>query len=699
MKTNISPLVLAASLLVGLSATASAQTIWTGGAANDNFNDAANWSNGVPTNGGAGSRITFNGTTRLTPSNDLVNYGIERIFFDPGAGSFNISGNRFFQTGDIINTSGADQTFSVAKINIGGSRVVTAADGSIIFNTFYEGGHGMTFNAGSRVLGNQITLAGGNIYTGATTVNSGTLRLNYGASDTSKLADAALTMNGATLEMVGGSHSQVVASNVWNVSQNRIVRTGGSSTLTVTTFTAPGSALDISEGGFVSSGNTLSLSSGIISTRLTIGGADWAVQNGSNQFVAYTGYTALPTSGGSTSVQYDITSSTTAVGNLATANLKIAPGSAGQSLDLAGFNLNTSGGGLLFTGAHDFEINTGAGNVNTRIWQVWGTGDLTVNGTIAPAANNAIDKYGIGKLVIDGNVTTTSTTPLVINAGSVQVNSNAAIGTESTGGAVSLRGGTLIADTSGGSFGLYNGTAGTNNRNIVLHQNGGGLNVIGGNTLTIAGVISTQAGVAVSPLVVGSATSNGRVELTGANEYSGGTYVNGGTLLLNNSSGSATGTGSVNVSSGGTLGGAGSMSGALFASGSIAPGNSIGTLNVGTTTWNSGDNWVFELGAGNTSDMLNITGDFLRGSGSSFVFDFAGGTDLGTFTLVQWTGTTSFSFPTDFSITNLGGGNTGEFAFSGNQLQLTVIPEPSTWALLIGSLVLLIVIRRRRIRF
>jgi hypothetical protein len=227
---------------------------------------------------------------------------------------------------------------------------------------------------------------------------------------------------------------------------------------------------------------------------------------------------------------------------------------------------------------------------------------------------------------------------------------------------------------------------------------------------------------------LGSATAI--VEKTGAGTlnltYSGGLgnsftasafNVTVGTLLVNNTgTTSATGTAPVNVASGATLGGAGRITGVTTISGILAPGNSIGTLTIANdVTWNAGNAWVFELGSAastmalagsgsSTQDLLNITGvtsDFLKGSGSSWVFNFGGVSALGWYKLVDWAGTTDFNLGlnTQFSATSLGSGYTGAFTVDSatSALYLNVVPEPSTWALLALSLTTVVVLRRRRL--
>ena len=131
-------------------------------------------------------------------------------------------------------------------------------------------------------------------------------------------------------------------------------------------------------------------------------------------------------------------------------------------------------------------------------------------------------------------------------------------------------------------------------------------------------------------------------------------------------------------------------------SGSLRPGNSIGTLTInGDTTWNGGVAWLFQLGSaaptiaaastgGSTQDLLAINGagsDFLKGTGSSWTFDFAGTGTQGFYQLVTWDDATDF-LGDEFTAANLGSEFTSEFTIMENALYLEVVPEPSTYALL-----------------
>jgi autotransporter-associated beta strand protein len=268
----------------------------------------------------------------------------------------------------------------------------------------------------------------------------------------------------------------------------------------------------------------------------------------------------------------------------------------------------------------------------------------------------------------------------------------------------------------------YNETINGLNGNALgtVHSNGGHQGGIANSVLTVNGTATpalsaTYAGVLTDNTDGGTSTlgltkaGTGTQILTGINTYTGATNVNAGLLVVNSSLSS---TSAVNVASGAAIGGVGTLNANTTISGIVAPGNSIGTLTVSNdVTWNGGatptsaTDWQFELGVSN-ADLLDITGggsEFLKGSGSSFRFDFLGtGANEGTYTLVQWGsaldlggGALGTNFQTsDFSYAPLPVGYEGSFSFNGSSLQFIVVPEPSS--LLLGSLGALALLRRRR---
>ena len=368
---------------------------------------------------------------------------------------------------------------------------------------------------------------------------------------------------------------------------------------------------------------------------------------------------------------------------------------------------------------------------------------LTINGALTSGAGATLNLDGSGAVLNlnFGAGSSLSNLSFVVGGGGV-------INLLATGdyGAGVLRGGGDNATFNVAASGIT-----INNRTLNFHSGATGITGVSGTlAATYASGTSTYAGPIIlaghaslaktnvidvasgASLVLSGALSGGdatrlTVNKTGAgtlilgngsgNTFSGTAFnVTVGTLIVSNTSNSATGSAvPLNISSGATLAGTGRVTGATTISGILAPGNSIGILTVDNlVTWNGGasatpaTDWKFELGASNTADLLNITnagtGQFLKGTGSVFRFDFQGSTALGTFKVVDWANTsnigggalgTSFAI-SDFSFTNLGNSNTGTFQFNGSQLEfIAVVPEPTTWALCAGSLAVIMLFRRR----
>lgn len=104
---------------------------------------------------------------------------------------------------------------------------------------------------------------------------------------------------------------------------------------------------------------------------------------------------------------------------------------------------------------------------------------------------------------------------------------------------------------------------------------------------------------------------SGTVTLGGASTYTGATSVNTGTLVVNGSLGNT----AVTVASGATLAGSGTITGdvTIASGGTLSPGNSPGTITLGSLVLNSASVLDFQLGlpsgvAGVDSDLINVTG-------------------------------------------------------------------------------------------
>lgn len=190
-------------------------------------------------------------------------------------------------------------------------------------------------------------------------------------------------------------------------------------------------------------------------------------------------------------------------------------------------------------------------------------------------------------------------------------------------------------------------------------------------------------------------SGSGRLSLSGKNTFSGRTTVNSGTLLVNSSLPSSP----VTVENGGTLGGNGTLGqlATLKFGATLAPGNSVGTL-------------TFENGLildPNSTVRMEIESSGPEGSYDRVIVSGGG---------IHYDGTLKLDFASgyfpqngdNYQLFDLIGGYTGNFLIvdSGDVLVefdpvtglLTVIPEPLTWAVLLGivSLAAAVISRRRK---
>ena len=259
--------------------------------------------------------------------------------------------------------------------------------------------------------------------------------------------------------------------------------------------------------------------------------------------------------------------------------------------------------------------------------------------------------------------------------------------------------------------------------------------VAASSTLTISGNISQGGGQGFA------INGPGTTILSGSNSYTGGTTVNtGATLLANNASGSATGSGLFTLAGGATLGGTGAINTSQFVLGSASAAQASVIVGNGTDTTSkltltgSGSNTItnvalnFNISAttAGQSNVLNVGTSQITFSNTVLELNIQGAAWISAYTpylLVQGTGTnqyvglttteetlngTQYNVITDPSALELAWGqsyassayansvlilNTADGA---DDIEILVVPEPSTWALMLGGLCTLLVIARRR---
>lgn len=490
--------------------------------------------------------------------------------------------------------------------------------------------------------------------------------------------------------------------------------------------------------------NSLIIDSVIVGSSATDGltktGAGTLVLNGANTYLGRTYVTGGTVKLGSATAFGDAASTaaiTFATGSTLDFN-GIAPTLVGRTINFFGSGItNSSATAVNFTNNWVGIGVTVPGAVNA----VDGVGDITFSGSIN---SGRLVKNGSNTLTITGANTNTGTT-LVANSGTVILNSATADGAlrgiDLYGNVLTVNGGTVqlgandqirnAADVSTGGVAVYGGTFDINSKNetinglqigstdgatagnVISTGGAGTLTITGGSASTAFGVNSIHAtNGTVSAKLAGTGatftkTTAQTVTLSGANTYTGATSVNAGTLSVTGSlaSGSAVG-----VASGATLRGTGTIGGAttIASGGIVAAGinaSTIGTLTFNSTLAGSGSTFSLKLNStAGTFDLITAAGAVTLGSSTLSLIDIGSG---------AWTGTTSaFSIVHGSSITGvfLGlsngatvnvGSNIFTLNYGASDVTLTfvsAIPEPATYATILGALALGGVVWSRRRR-
>jgi hypothetical protein len=251
------------------------------------------------------------------------------------------------------------------------------------------------------------------------------------------------------------------------------------------------------------------------------------------------------------------------------------------------------------------------------------------------------------------------------------------------------------------------------------------------NTLAVAGGVAGSSGQTLT--LNGPGTYVFSSGVTGAT-YSGNTTLASGSLLITNTSGSALGTGTFTVARGATFGGSGSATGlAAFAIGTGSSGTTQIQVGNGTDTSSkltltalgastiSNANLTFNLSTTSTAaNQLNLGNTGITFSNSTLTLNMTGGqivaadtayvliTDANGFANSGLTignngiitGGLSLAMNSFFGTETNGissGFYNGSYLFvNGDSIEVEVVPEPGTWALMLGGLGVLFFWQRRR---
>jgi fibronectin-binding autotransporter adhesin len=623
------------------------------------------------------------------------------------ASTINTIGTNTLANGVQLATTGT--TFSVGATGSGGTDLTVSAP-----LVDAPGGAGSLIKSG---LGTML-LTATNTYTGATTVAGGQVKLTGQITATSTMAVGSTSGAGAAFYQSGSS--SVLTNTGTGGGGFQIGGTAGAfgyynisgGTINVGGEIDPGGSAggSLTFGQLDMNGGTLNLpnitgtyflpdrgAAGEFSVTNFLGGTVQIAGSGAPTNSGFNGLAVGLNNVGSLTSTITIANSAQFLTPSLTVKLNDTSfGGAGNATNVSNLNLN---GGTLQT------LGFGAGVSQGSVALGNAYADINFNGGTVKAGTAANTTFltGLGAVNIYANGGTIDNNGQAITIGQTLTSaSGTGVGSVAfTAGSgyvapprVVFSGGALAGNGATG-YATINPTTGAVTGIVVT--NPGSYSSTSGLTASLVGVSGTGASAGAITLNSGNTTGTltfqgaGTTTLSGASTYTGPTTINAGMLRLTGSTAAGS---AVTVNNGGTLEGTGTFNGALTlnAGGKVWSGDSIGTLHGASMTWNSNNSTsggFFDLStSNNTSDTLALTGVLSKGTGSTFAFDFIGGTDGTTYTLITFSSTTFTQAPasTQFVIAaqSLSENYTGTFLVTSTAVDYTPssVPEPSSFALL-----------------
>ncbi len=420
---------------------------WSGGGADNLWTTAANWVGATaPT---AGNALFFGGTTRLTTENNFsADTSFAGITFNSDAGEFVLSGNRITLDGNLTNNAASVQTVQLDMI-LDSTRTVTGS-GNITLAGVLSGDGGLTKSGSGELL---LSGSSPNTYNGVTTVSGGTLRLGKTAGAIAVPGDLVISGGGVTFN----------ADN--QIADDAAVVVSGGGTFNGTAFNSGFRAQNETIGSLIVTGGSFNTGGG---------GTGWNV-TGAASFTGGAGVNNTRFLGHS--------QSTTRFGSLSLTNMT---GTAGDTADRA----------------NSFTLYGNNASKQSSIFI--GSGGLTLDNSVINLRRGSVTNARGSRLILDGNMTTTGTSPSAISE-----------------------------DTAGGTIGAIAVELSSTTGDVIREFNIGG----GGADLTIGVPVTNGAASSAGITKIG----DGTLTLNAVNTYNGLTTVLGGTLevtgsLANNTS-------------------------------------------------------------------------------------------------------------------------------------------------------------------
>jgi len=531
-----------------------------------------------------------------------------------------LSGDGMTRANAITFTGGANTLTLQAGSNLTGNIDVT---GSLTFNQPTDAtvsnvitGTGSVAKTGAGVL----FLSGNNTYTGATTINAGTLALSGFGNISS--SSSVTVGSGATFDVSASSFFFVP---ITTLAGSGTVQLGGNGLVITNGSTEFSGAINGSGGLEILSGTqTLSGANGYSGPTQIDRGATLALKGaGSIASTLCVGFNPL----GSGLATFDISQTT-------------AGASVGGLADGVGI-------GRVSLGSQTLTITNGSSFAG-----------VIQDGGIAggTGGNLVISAPGFGQDLSGVNTYTGSTT----------ITANALL-TLSGNGSISSSSGLILSGT-GATFDI---SASSGNQTIRdLSGVAGSMIQLGANSLTVGTANSTTFAGSIDGSGGLVKQGTGALQLSGTNTYTGATTVNAGTLIVNGSIASS----ALTVNAGAMLAGTGTVGATtIMSGGTFAPGNSPGTMTVqGNLAFQSGAIYLVQV-TPSLASSANVTAGGSAALAGTVNASFASGSYITrTYTILSAAGGLAGTTFNALTTSNLPAGFSANLSYSATDVILNL---------------------------